>query len=263
MLRNRVVGVLRESGSKWERRAPLTPSHCARLLHSVGRVDGVDRIIVQPCTKRIHLDAQYEDVGCEISEDLSECGLILGIKQPKMENILPDRAYAFFSHSHKAQPENMPLLDKVLSQRVSLYDYELIVGKNGKRLLAFGTYAGRTGMIDFLRGLGERFLNLGYSTPFLSLGSSYMYSSLSAAKAAVIAVGEEISTSGLPSIISPLVFVFTGSGNVSQGAQEMFYLILLWIHLNFISSLSQPKMYQTLQRAQNSPDKIFRYLLVL
>lgn len=225
MLGNRVVGVLRESGSKWERRAPLTPSHCARLLHSVGRVDGVDRIIVQPCTKRIHPDAQYEDVGCEISEDLSDCGLILGIKQPKLENILPDRAYAFFSHSHKAQPENMPLLDKVLSQRVSLYDYELIVGENGKRLLAFGTYAGRTGMIDFLRGLGERFLNLGYSTPFLSLGSSYMYSSLSAAKAAVIAVGEEISTSGLPSAISPLVFVFTGSGNVSQGAQEILRLL--------------------------------------
>lgn len=57
------------------------------------------------------------------------------------------------------------------------------------------------------------YLNLGYSTPFLSLGSSYMYSSLAAAKAAVISVGEEIATTGLPSGICPLVFVFTGSGN--------------------------------------------------
>lgn len=39
---------------------------------------------MQPSTKRIHHDAQYEDVGCEISEDLSECGLIIGIKQPKV-----------------------------------------------------------------------------------------------------------------------------------------------------------------------------------
>lgn len=248
MLGNRVVGVLRESGSKWERRAPLTPSHCARLLHSVGRVDGVDRIIVQPCTKRIHPDAQYEDVGCEISEDLSECGLILGIKQPKLESILPERAYAFFSHTHKAQPENMPLLDKVLSQRVSLYDYELIVGENGKRLLAFGKYAGRTGMIDFLRGLGERFLNLGYSTPFISLGSSYMYSSLSAAKAAIIAVGEEISASGLPSAISPLVFVFTGSGNVSQGAQE----ILRLLPHTFVDPSELHKLVESTKNAPNS-----------
>ncbi|XP_051150266.1 alpha-aminoadipic semialdehyde synthase isoform X2 [Andrographis paniculata] len=80
-------------------------------------------------------------------------------------------------------------------------------------------------MIDFLHGLGQRYLSLGYSTPFLSLGGSYMYSSLAAAKAAVISVGEEISTMGLPSKICPLVFVFTGSGNVSQGAQEIFKLL--------------------------------------
>lgn len=40
-----------------------------------------------------------------------------------------------------------------------------------------------------------------------------MYSSLAAAKAAIISVGEEIATMGLPSQICPLVFVFTGSGN--------------------------------------------------
>lgn len=127
-----------------------------------------------------------------------------------------------------------------------MYDYELIVGDNGKRLLAFGKYAGRAGMIDFLLGLGQRmlydplillklwrfyhldtfvyvkrlnchqisgYLSLGYSTPFLSLGASYMYPSLAAAKAAVITVGEEIASQGLPSGICPVVFVFTGSGN--------------------------------------------------
>ncbi|KHN17770.1 Alpha-aminoadipic semialdehyde synthase [Glycine soja] len=201
MLGNGVVGILAESVNKWERRAPLTPSHCARLLHGG---TGVSRIIVQPSTKRIHHDALYEEVGAEISQDLSQCGLILGIKQPKLEMILPDRAYAFFSHTHKAQKENMPLLDKILAERASLYDYELIVGDTGKRLLAFGKFAGRAGMIDFLRGLGQRFLSLGYSTPFLSLGSSYMYPSLAAAKAAVISVGEEIATQGLPLGICPL-----------------------------------------------------------
>lgn len=225
MLGNGVVGILSDSSNMWERRAPLSPSHCACLLRSSKGKGSVDRIVVQPSTKRIYHDALYEDVGCEISDDLSECGLILGIKQPKLEMILSDRAYAFFSHTHKAQRENMPLLDKVLAERVSLYDYELIVGDSGERLLAFGKYAGRAGLIDFLRGLGQRYLSLGYSTPFLSLGASYMYSSLAAAKAAVIAVGEEIATLGLPSGISPLVFVFTGSGNVSQGAQEIFKLL--------------------------------------
>lgn len=226
LLGNGVVGILAETVNMWERRAPLTPSHCARLVLGGGRsTSGVNRIIVQPSTKRIHHDGQYEDAGCEISDDLSECGLIIGIKQPKLEMILPDRAYAFFSHTHKAQKENMPLLDKILQERVSLFDYELIVDENGKRLIAFGKFAGRAGLIDFLHGLGRRYLSLGYSTPFLSLGQSHMYPSLAAAKAAVIAVGEEIATFGLPSGILPIIFVFTGTGNVSQGAQEIFKLL--------------------------------------
>uniref|UniRef100_A0A0D9YZB6 Lysine ketoglutarate reductase n=1 Tax=Oryza glumipatula TaxID=40148 RepID=A0A0D9YZB6_9ORYZ len=226
LLGNGVVGILAETANMWERRAPLTPSHCARLLLGGGkRGTGVNRIIVQPSTKRIHHDVQYEDVGCEISKDLSECGLIIGIKQPKLEMILPHRAYGFFSHTHKAQKENMPLLDEILEKRVSLFDYELIAGDDGKRLLAFGKFAGRAGLIDFLHGLGQRYLSLGYSTPFLSLGQSHMYPSLAAAKAAVIAIGEEIATFGLPSGICPIVFVFTGTGNVSQGAQEIFKLL--------------------------------------
>lgn len=39
----------------------------------------------------------------------------------QLQMILPDRAYAFFSHTHKAQKENMPLLDKVLN--ISLYHH--------------------------------------------------------------------------------------------------------------------------------------------
>ncbi|MCL7023391.1 hypothetical protein MKW94_007171 [Papaver nudicaule] len=225
MIGNGVVGILSESINMWERRAPLTPSHCARLLNGSIEESGVKRIIIQPSMKRIHHDALYEDVGCEVSQNLSDCGLILGVKKPELEMILPNKAYAFFSHTHKAQTDNMPLLDKILAEKASLFDYELLVGDNGKRLLGFGGFAGRAGVIDMLHGLGIRYLSRGYSTPFLSLGASYMYPSLAAAKAAVSFVGEEITTHGLPSEICPIVFVFTGDGNVSQGAQEIFNLL--------------------------------------
>ncbi|KAF9592658.1 hypothetical protein IFM89_016315 [Coptis chinensis] len=135
-----MFGILCESRNKWERRAPLTPSHCACLLHGGRGQTGVTCIIVQPSTKRIHHDALYEDIGYHLSHDLSECGLILGIKHPKM--ILPERAYTFFSHTHKVQKESMPLLDKILDERASLFDYELTVGDHGQRLLAFGKFAG-------------------------------------------------------------------------------------------------------------------------
>ncbi|KAL2936411.1 Alpha-aminoadipic semialdehyde synthase [Bienertia sinuspersici] len=251
MLGNGVIGILSETCNKWERRAPLTPAHCARLLHSGKGKAIVSRIIVQPSAKRIYHDALYEEVGCEVSEDLSECGLIVGVKQPTLEMILPERAYAFFSHTHKAQKDNMPLLDKILAENATLYDYELIVGDYGKRLLAFGNYAGRAGMVDFLHGLGQRYLSFGYSTPFLSLGSSYMYTSLAAAKSAVISVGEEISTLGLPSGICPLVFVFTGTGNVSQGAQEIFKLL----PHTFVDPSRLPELFETAE-CQNQHSRV-------
>jgi alpha-aminoadipic semialdehyde synthase len=42
------------------------------------------------------------------------------------------------------------------------------------------------------------------------------------ARQAVRDAGYEISLGMLPKSIGPLTFVFTGSGNVSQGAQEIF-----------------------------------------
>jgi hypothetical protein len=104
------------------------------------------------------------------------------------------------------------------------------------RTVAFGAFAGRAGMIGGLRGLGERALNLvgrrplfpfrcaclsagpfglrltqaarvlvmklrgagqGYSTPFLSMGSAYMYPDLSAGQEAICRVGEAIRGAGL------------------------------------------------------------------
>ena len=46
-------------------------------------------------------------------------------------------------------------------------DYELIADKSGKRLVAFGEYAGYAGAINCLHGLGDRLLTFGYRTPFL------------------------------------------------------------------------------------------------
>jgi len=51
---------------------------------------------------------------------------------------------------------------------------------------------------------------------------SYSYPSLKEAKRAVSLVGDEIRQHGNPKRFDPMVFVFTGDGNVSKGAQEVF-----------------------------------------
>ena len=224
-----VLGIRREDKNKWERRVPLSPSHVSQLVGS-----GV-RVLIQPSTIRVYPDAAYREAGAEVTEDLSPAGTILAVKEVPAGLLLPGRTYAFFSHTIKGQAGNMPLLDELLARRVRLVDYEAITAggvRGGRRLVAFGRFAGIAGMIDFLRGLGERYLGLGFSTPFLNIASTYTYPSLAAAYDAVRVCGEAIRRYGLPAALCPLTFVVTGDGNVSKGAQEVLSLLggaLAWV----------------------------------
>jgi alpha-aminoadipic semialdehyde synthase len=57
---------------------------------------------------------------------------------------------------------------------------------------------------------------------FQHIGPAHNYGSSGMARQAVRDAGYEIAIGMLPKSIGPLTFVFTGSGNVSQGAQEVF-----------------------------------------
>jgi len=217
-----VLGVRREDKNKWERRAPLSPENVSVLVQQ-----GI-KVIVQPSSRRIFNDEEYMRAGAVISDDLTECSTICAVKEVPMDLLLPGRTWLFFSHTIKAQPSGMPLLDAAVEKKVRLIDYECITStgqRGGPRLVAFGTYAGYAGAIDFLRGMGERFLALGFSTPLLAVGSSFMYQSLDEARRAVRLAGDAIASNGMPAALCPLTVVFTGEGNVSQGALEIFKLL--------------------------------------
>jgi alpha-aminoadipic semialdehyde synthase len=125
-------------------------------------------------------------------------------------------------------------IQAVLDKKIELYDYEAIAeevldpltGKSKKRrLVAFGKFAGIAGMIDTFQCLGRRLLASGYSTPFLNCSPAYMYYDLNDARRGVGEVGARLRTDGLPMGLEPLVFAFTGRGNVTKGALEIFTLL--------------------------------------
>jgi alpha-aminoadipic semialdehyde synthase len=80
-------------------------------------------------------------------------------------------------------------------------------------------------MIDGFQGLGQRLLADGFSNPFLNIPMSFMHADLAEAKKAVSAVGEQIKRIGLHANLGPIVICFTGDGNVSNGAREIFDLL--------------------------------------
>lgn len=88
----------------------------------------------------------------------------------------------------------------------------------GQRVVAFGKMAGIAGVVNILHGLGLRLLALGHHTPFMHIGPAHNYRNTSMARQAVRDAGYEIALGLMPKSVGPLTFVFTGSGNVSQGS---------------------------------------------
>ena len=77
-------------------------------------------MLVQPSSRRVFPDSAFVEAGAELVEDLSPACVVLAVKEVPIPLLLPGRTYMFFSHTLKAQPTNMLLLDAVLEKRVQL-----------------------------------------------------------------------------------------------------------------------------------------------
>ncbi|MCK4570375.1 hypothetical protein KAT84_00350 [Candidatus Bipolaricaulota bacterium] len=214
------VGLRRENMYHWERRTPLIPDHIQELSQDTGL-----QFIVQSSDMRAYSDDEYRGVGLPIAANLKECPVIIALKEIPVDVLEKDKAYVFFSHVIKGQAVNMPMLQRALDLGCTVIDYEKITNDKGRRLIAFGNYAGLAGMIDTLWALGDRLAWEGIANPFEFLTQASQYTDLAEAKAAILKVGEAIQSEGLPESITPLTMGIAGYGNVSKGAQEILDLL--------------------------------------
>jgi alpha-aminoadipic semialdehyde synthase len=116
----------------------------------------------------------------------------------------------------------MPMLRRLMELGSSLIEYEKIADERGRRLVFFGRHAGFAGMLDTLASLGRRLEWEGIDSPFASLRLAHAYADLEEAHAELARVAGRIRRDGVPAPLHPLVIGFTGSGNASKGAQEIF-----------------------------------------
>ncbi|MFH0882699.1 MAG: bifunctional lysine ketoglutarate reductase /saccharopine dehydrogenase family protein [bacterium] len=211
------IGIRREDKSELERRAPLTPNDVAELVR-----DHRIQVSIEPSDTRIFPDSAYREAGATLTDDLSDCDLIVGIKEVPVERLIDGKPHLFFSHTAKGQPYNMPLLASVLMKNVTLLDYELVTDEDGLRLIAFSYQAGQAGTINSLWALGQRLLAKGIDSPLTTLEQSIRYQGgLAEAKEAMHRVGDQIHKQGLPAAVSPLIIGITGEGRVAGGARDV------------------------------------------
>jgi len=213
------IGIRREDKNEWERRTPLIPEHVRELAEH-----GIE-VFVQSSPIRAFDQAEYERAGATASQDLSECSVVLAIKEIPTKLLKPAKTYAFFSHTVKGQKHNMPMLQRILDLGCQLIDYEKIVDQSGRRLVFFGNYAGLAGMVDTLWALGQRLAWEQVDSPFSQIRPAHRYANLEEAQQAIREVGQQITREGLAQALTPLICGFAGYGNVSQGAQQIYDLL--------------------------------------
>ena len=200
------IGILKEGKIPIDRRVPLTPRQCKEVLNKYPNV----LISVQPSPVRCFKDDEYRSLGIPVKEDLSDCELLLGVKEVQIADLIPNKKYLFFSHVIKKQPYNKELLRTILKKNIQLIDWECLTGKNGQRIIAFGRYAGIVGAYNGILTFGKR-------QKLFDLKPAHQCRDLDEMKQEY----KKIFTLSSSKKLSNLKIAVTGGGRVAKGAMEV------------------------------------------
>ena len=192
-------GIIKERKNPPDRRVVFSPEKLTELVNLYPQA----AIKVEKSDVRIFADEEYAANGFEISEDMHDCDVLLGVKEVPVEALIPNKKYFFFSHTIKKQPYNKKLLQAILEKNIELYDHEVIVDSNNRRLIGFGRYAGIVGAYNAFRAFGIK------------------YDLFNLVKAETLPDKETLISRLRRPMLPPIKIVLTGKGKVGMGAKEI------------------------------------------
>lgn len=193
------IGILRETRRWKDRRVAITPETAAWIKQNYPTID----IVVQPSSLRVHKDEEYAQIGIPVVEDISDCDLLIGVKEVANEALIEGKTYLMFAHVAKEQSHNQEFFRLMAQKKITLIDYEYLVDKHNDRLVAFGFWAGVVGAYYALVGVAKRFCEMEIPGPEECTDLNDLHRQLKA----------------IP--LPPLKFLITGGGRVASGALEI------------------------------------------
>jgi saccharopine dehydrogenase (NAD+, L-lysine-forming) len=194
------IGLLREGKMPPDERVALTPEQCVEFME---RWPDVELVVQESEVRRIKAH-EYTGQGVRMVSDVSDCDVLIGVKEVNAEDLIEGKTFLFFSHTYKQQPYNAKLLAAILEKKVSLIDYEVLTKPDGRRIIGFGRWAGIVGAYNGLRawGLREKDFQLPRAIDGKDLNEMI----------------EAVKSTEMP---KRLKIVLTGYGRVGKGASEL------------------------------------------
>ncbi|WP_057937088.1 NAD(P)-dependent oxidoreductase [Algoriphagus resistens] len=194
------IGIIREGKNPPDKRVPFTPEQLKTIQQDY---QGELTFQVQSSPFRAYTDQEFLDAGIDVVEDISGCEVLFGVKEVPVDQLVEGKTYFFFSHTIKKQPYNRKLLRTILDKRIRLIDYEVLKDDEGRRVVAFGRWAG-------IIGTYNAFWTYGKKTALFELRRANECQNLQE-------LHRELAKVQLP----PIKIVLTGSGRVGDGAIEV------------------------------------------
>ncbi len=198
------IGIIREGKNPPDKRVPFTPTQCEEIMGSYPEIE----FVVQPSKIRCFKDNDYKDVGVPLQSDLSDCDVLMGVKEVPVRNLMNDKTYFFFSHTIKQQPYNKDLMKALLEKNIRMVDYETLTAANNQRLVGFGRYAGIVGAYNGFLAWGKRSGDFDLKPAHLCEDR--------------VELEKELKKVTLP---TDFKLVLTGKGRVAQGSIEIIQLL--------------------------------------
>ena len=127
-----------------EERVGLTPEGAAALIKA-----GIRVTVEHSSVRAIGIDG-YIAAGCEIAAEnlwpeAPADAIIFGLKELPEDGTPLTHRHIMFGHAYKGQPAGRLLLQRFKAGGGSLYDLEYLVNEDGRRVAAFGYWAGYAG----------------------------------------------------------------------------------------------------------------------
>ena len=192
------IGIIKEGKVPPDKRVPFTPAQTEEIQQRFSHV----HIVVQESDFRCFNDTEYREHNIEVSADVRDCDILMGIKEVPADQLIEGKTYLIFSHTIKKQAYNRRLLQEILNKKIRLIDYEALKDRQGNRLVAFGRYAGIVGAYNGLWTYGQRYKKF-------SLRRAHECFDVNDLKL-------ELRKVQLP----PVKIILTGAGRVGRGSME-------------------------------------------
>jgi hypothetical protein len=193
------IGLIRERKKLPDERVAITPAQCAHIESAYPDI----RIVAESSPTRCFPDQDYRDAGIAVTNDLSNCDILLGIKEVPADYLIPGKTYFFFSHTKKKQDYNQGLMQALIAKRIRMIDYECLTHTDEQRILGFGLWAGIVGAHNGLLTYGRK--SRLYDLPAAHEGRSY----------------DELIEAYQRFKLPNIKIVMTGSGKVASGVLDV------------------------------------------